>query len=383
MWPRRASRPTTPFADGLQVVAEHRGLVVHREAGCRRDLAAGDAHRLALTAGLRRAVAVDDEDTGQAVHQCLLHRGRQDRAARQQHAQRRQVERRGFRRVEDLDERTGERVAHEDDEVRLLGADQLPERERVEVTLRRDDDAAAAEQRAEGHPVRGAVHERARGDAPSARHDAAFRDLLGSRDRCRAAARAAHRTEEHVFVAPHDAFRHPGGPARVEDVERVGRPFGEVAVAERHGERGLVLDRADRSFGVRVRAVVDDDERAEAGQGVTQRGELRRELAVEDHGACVGVVEEVPQLLLDVAIVHVDRDRTELERGEHPFEVLDAVVQVQRDVVARADAAAGEHVGELRGALVGLREREPSGPAHERGRGRAPCPRHAPRGRRG
>jgi hypothetical protein len=51
---------------------------------------------------------------------------------------------------------------------------------------------------------------------------APFGDHLRRADRLAAAARAAERTEEDVFVAPHDALRHAGGAARVEDVEVVG-----------------------------------------------------------------------------------------------------------------------------------------------------------------
>ena len=71
-----------------------------------------------------------------------------------------------FERVE---HRPGEGVAHDDHEVRLVALHQLPERERIEVMLGGNDDGSAGVQRAEGHPVRGPVHEGARGDAPRAR----------------------------------------------------------------------------------------------------------------------------------------------------------------------------------------------------------------------
>ena len=90
-----------------------------------------------------------------------------------------------------------------------------------------------------------------------------------------------------------------------------------------------------------------------SGSVAAHRVELRRELAVEHDRLGVGVVEEVAQLVLDVAVVHVDRHRAELERGEHALEVLDAVVEVERDVVAGADAEPGEVVREPVGALVG------------------------------
>ena len=73
----------------------------------------------------------------------------------------------------------------------------------------------------------------------------------------------------------------------------------------------------------------------------------------------VGVGEEVPQLVGTVAVVHVHRDRSQLERGEHRLEVLGAVVQEETHVVARADPTTREMVRESRRASVELREREP------------------------
>ena len=49
----------------------------------------------------------------------------------------------------------------------------------------------------------------------------------------------------------------------------------------------------------------------------------------------VGVVEEVVELALDVAVVDVDGDRADLDDREHRDDVLDAVLGVDRDVVAR------------------------------------------------
>ena len=58
----------------------------------------------------------------------------------------------------------------------------------------------------------------------------------------------------------------------------------------------------------------------------------------------VGVVEEVVELTLDVAVVHVDRDRADLEDREQGHDVLHAVLRVDADVVAHADAAGRQEV---------------------------------------
>src|SRR6266700_2700526 len=65
-------------------------------------------------------------------------------------------------------DRTGERVTHDEEVVDLPPGDELPESLRVEGAIGRDHDAPAGEQRAERHPVRGAVHERTRRQATGA-----------------------------------------------------------------------------------------------------------------------------------------------------------------------------------------------------------------------
>ena len=67
-------------------------------------------------------------------------------------------------------------------------------------------------------------------------------------------------------------------------------------------------------------------------------GDSIAERRVEHQGLGVGVVEQVPQLVVEVAVVDVDRHAAHLERSVLRLEVLVAVVQVQPDlgVVARA-----------------------------------------------
>ena len=60
----------------------------------------------------------------------------------------------------------------------------------------------------------------------------------------------------------------------------------------------------------------------------------------------IGVVEQVPQLGFDVAVVDVDRDRAQLVRGEDRLDELVAVERVDADVVAGPDALRGEMVRE-------------------------------------
>ena len=96
------------------------------------------------------------------------------------------------------------------------------------------------------------------------------------------------------------------------------------------------------------------------------RGERGREVGFVHHGLQVGVGEEVAQLVLDVAVVHVHRHRAQLERGEHAFEVLVAVVEPEADVVAGADAVRGEHMRQPGRALVEVAVGEAHVAEHDR-----------------
>ena len=106
------------------------------------------------------------------------------------------------------------------------------------------------------------------------------------------------------------------------------------------------------------RAVLDDDQGLQQRELVDDGGDARGELAVEDEGFEVGVVAEVAELFLDVAEVDVDGGGGELEGGEGALEVLVAVVEVEADAVAGADALLLEVVGELGGARVEVAEGE-------------------------
>ena len=68
----------------------------------------------------------------------------------------------------------------------------------------------------------------------------------------------------------------------------------------------------------------------------------------------IGVVEQVPQLGFDVAVVDVDRDRAQLVRGEDRLDELVAVERVDADVVAGPDALRGEVVREAVRVLLEL-----------------------------
>jgi hypothetical protein len=89
-------------------------------------------------------------------------------------------------------------------------------------------------------------------------------------------------------------------------------------------------------------------------QPVSHCADPGRELAVVHDRLEVGVVEEVPELLLHVAVVDVDGHGARLVRAERGLDPLDAVEPVDADVVARPDALRQQVVGEPVGPLLQL-----------------------------
>ncbi len=91
--------------------------------------------------------------------------------------------------------------------------------------------------------------------------------------------------------------------------------------------------------------------------GVARGDDDRCVLALVHERDHVGVVEEVAQLLLDVAEVHVHDAGAHLVDAEHRLDPLDAVGAEDAHVVARLHARGLERVGEAGRALVELAER--------------------------
>ena len=89
-------------------------------------------------------------------------------------------------------------------------------------------------------------------------------------------------------------------------------------------------------------------------------GHAVAELAVEEQGLGVGVVDQVRELVLEVAVVHVDRHAAHLERRVHAFAVLVAVVEVRRDLRVRSEPAAASSAAARRAARSSnWRQRDP------------------------
>src|SRR5207302_1799805 len=102
----------------------------------------------------------------------------------------------------------------------------------------------------------------------------------------------------------------------------------------------------------------DADEMLQAGLGRPRRGDERPVLALVDARDDVGVLEQVAQLLFDVAEVDVHRDGADLVDREQRLDPLDAVGGEDADVIAGLHAETGESVGQPVGPFVELAVRD-------------------------
>ena len=153
---------------------------------------------------------------------------------------------------------------------------------------------------------------------------------------------------DQAGVRPHHALRMTGRAAGVKDPEIVGGTF---AASRRHRRRDDVLV----SVGpIRALAVTDMDPPADLGEVRADSVEPLGERLVEEDRLRIAVVDQVGELVLHIAVIHIARRGSELERGELRLEVLVAVVERARDVVACADTVGLECGGELSGSIVEL-----------------------------
>jgi hypothetical protein len=164
---------------------------------------------------------------------------------------------------------------------------------------------------------------------------------------------AAAQREDHVLMPPHHALGHAGAAAGVEHVEVVRRARPEGARRRSARER-LGIGEGATPAEVLAAVVVDRDPMPQQRHLVFYRLDPGGEAAVVDQRLEIRVVEQVAELVLDVAIVHVDRDGAQLVGAEHALDELDAVEGVDPDVIAGADPDRGQVVGEPVRALLEL-----------------------------
>jgi hypothetical protein len=106
---------------------------------------------------------------------------------------------------------------------------------------------------------------------------------------------------------------------------------------------------------------------AQGREIVTDLGDHRRERSLEDERSRVRVLEHVPELVGDVAVVHVDDRRPRLVDAELDLDPLGPVPREDRDVVAGADPGIEEVMGDAVRARVELGVAQACRPGDERG----------------
>ena len=325
---------------GLEGVGvQHQRLVV--EHG---ELALTEA--TGLRACLRGAVPVVENGVRERRGELFTAAGGQGRAPGPDRDQARRVVHAGLRLVL-VDQRTGDGVADDREDLHLVLGDETPDLGVVGARPRRRQHVRAARHQPREHrPLRRAVHEGRQWEEHEAAGDA-LGHLVGRLDRVGAA--VVTTTEagvEGVLLAPDHSLGHAGRAARVDDVEVVRAALDLDAFGRRVVENLLVV-------------VIDDDGGLERRDAVAHGIDPRRELGVVHEGLEIRVVEQIAQLVLDVAVVHVDGDGAQLVGRQHRFDVLRAVVHVAADVVAGADATFGQGVREPVGAIfeLGVRQR--------------------------
>jgi hypothetical protein len=176
-------------------------------------------------------------------------------------------------------------------------------------------------------------------------------------------ATAAQSREEDVLVAPHHALRCARGPAGVEDVEVVARS------RKRRPLRARCLLRVFVRCGVAevgVATVLEHDDVTEPRELGLDLADQGQERTLDDDRLDVGVLEDVAQLVSDVAIVDVDRDEPGLERAEEGLDPLGTVPAVDRHLRTGFETQTEHVVGDAVRALVELRERPARRARHER-----------------
>ena len=144
-------------------------------------------------------------------------------------------------------------------------------------------------------------------------------------------------------------------------------PAGGTRVFPRPGrdDRLVIVDAGGDHTVAVVRDLVTRDrpvDRARRHRARDGAGEL---VVVDDRGG-VGVVEQVGELLVDVAVVDVHRHAAEQLRREERLEILGRVDQLDGDLVAGPQPVVVEGVGERTGAGRELAERRSPRAADDR-----------------
>ena len=245
--------------------------------------------------------------------------------------------------VERPEHRLREGVSHDDQRIRALALHRIEERLGIEVGLWKRHRAATSEQIQDRREQAGTVHEWAGGNLHGAGAEAP--DVLGVLGhRCghaagvRADRAAGAQRRPEIVRAPHHALRRPGRAPRVDQEQVVAGALHTESGPLSFCTQSLQGRRGGRSLASRLDPV------DHAGQSRRERLHLLPERLLEEDEPGVRIVQDVVQLLVPVAVVHVHVNQTRLETGRQGDQVLAAIAQIEGEFLAGARAS-----GEQRG----------------------------------
>ena len=228
------------------------------------------------------------------------------------------------------------------------------------------DRAAAVEDR-ERAPLRADVHQRRQEQHHRADRQHTLDDLVGMRDRSLAASSGRRRPSPRRRC-PRGATPHPWACPSCRPCTRCTgrRPSVRRSRARPTQPRAPPRSRSEPSITSPPLSSSTTSSGPGTGVCAERSPDPGCERPVIHQRDEIGVVVEVRELRLHVPVVHVHGHRAELVRGEHGLEVLDAVVELQPDVVPRTDAALRERVREPVRPRVELRVGAPDRRRHDR-----------------
>ena len=150
------------------------------------------------------------------------------------------------------------------------------------------------------------------------------------------------------------ALGHAGSATGVEHVELIALRL-DARRRFRIGLNVVVAQRACHHVTpIGTGSVLDFDQEFHARHQLAHARHPISQRAVIDQRLDIGVIEQVSEFLVEIAVIDVDRHAAHLHRGEIGFAVLGRVVEVHADPRMRAESAFQQTLGEPRRALLVL-----------------------------
>ena len=275
------------------------------------------------------------------------------------------------RALEGVEHRAGEGVSDDGDRIGTLLFGHPPQMVSVEPVSSEGDDRSAEQvcvDRAEPHP--GTVHEWAGGNTDPTGTVLGMGSGKGEdvTRRCRRRpssvriATAEHAVHE-VAHSEHDALGHARRTAGEQHVHLV-----RAACAARCGVGG---DRVgpprgtgDKAGRARHHVLGHLHHHTQLREPIRNPCDPVGQRIVEEERFDVGILEQIGELVVEVAVVHVHRDSSALERGVLRGQVLVRVVEEQSDFLIGADLVRLQEPGDAGCSIVVLAPDHPLGTVH-------------------